>query len=130
MVIFGGFQQGNRTNMTSIYNFATNTWENVEIPHGQPIPCSRSGHSASIYNGNMYVFGGKNDSSEKSIKAWESQKLNDLWVFNIADKKWVEVEPEGEVPVERSGQTPDVYDDFMVVFGGIWDFEKQIFLTL
>merc|ERR1711971_109084 len=80
MIIFGGFQSGERTNQTSIYNFTTNMWENVTIPNGQPVPCSRSGHSASIYNGMMYIFGGKNDSSEK---------LNDLWVFNIAEKKWV-----------------------------------------
>ena len=48
MIIFGGFQQGNRTNQTSVYNFTTNQWENIDIAPGQPIPCSRSGHSASI----------------------------------------------------------------------------------
>ena len=117
MIIFGGFQQGNRTNQTSVYNFTTNTWENVEIPPGQPAPCARSGHSASVYNGNMYVFGGKDDSSEK---------LNDLWVYNIAEKKWVEVEPEGEIPFERSGHSSDVYGDYLCVFGGIWDVTKEL----
>lgn len=34
MVVFGGFQQGNRTNMTSVFSFTTNQWENIEIPHG------------------------------------------------------------------------------------------------
>ena len=100
MIIFGGFQQGNRTNQTSVYNFTTNQWENIEIAPGQPIPCPRSGHSATIHNGNMYVFGGKDDSSEK---------LNDLWVYNIADKKWIEIEAEGEVPFERSGHSADVF---------------------
>ena len=65
----------------------------------------------------MYVFGGKNDDSEK---------LNDLWVFNITDKRWIEVEPEGEIPVERSGHTSNVYDDYMVIFGGIWDVTKEL----
>lgn len=80
MIIFGGFQQGNRTNETEVYNFTTNSWEQIELASGQPAPCARSGHTASIYSGNMYVFGGKNDDCEK---------LNDLWVFNIGEKKWI-----------------------------------------
>ena len=117
MIIFGGFQQGNRTNQTAVYSFPTNMWENVEIAPGQPVPSPRSGHSASIYNGNMYVFGGKDDNSEK---------LNDLWVYNLADKRWVEIEAEGEIPFERSGHTSDIYEDFLVIFGGIWDVTKEL----
>ena len=117
MIIFGGFQQGNRTNQTAVYNFTTNSWENVDIAPGQPIPCPRSGHSAAIFNGNMYVFGGKNDSSEK---------MNDLWVYNIADKRWVEVMADGDPPLERSGHSADVYDDYLVIFGGIWDVTKEL----
>ena len=117
MIIFGGFQQGNRTNQTSIYNFTTNQWENIEIAPGQPMPCSRSGHSASIYNGNMYVFGGKNDDSEK---------LNDLWVYNIAEKRWVEIGATGNIPFERSGHSSDIFDDHLVIFGGIWDVTKEL----
>lgn len=65
----------------------------------------------------MYIFGGKDDSSEK---------LNDLWVYNIADKKWIEVEAEGEAPYERSGHSSDIYDDYLVIFGGIWDVTKEL----
>ena len=117
MIVFGGFEQGTRSNQTSVYNFTTNTWENIEIMAGQPIPCPRSGHSAAIHNGNMYVFGGKNEDAEK---------LNDLWVYNIADKRWAEIEAEGEIPFERSGHSADIYDDYMVVFGGIWDVTKEL----
>ena len=103
--------------MVSIYSFVNNQWENVELEIGAPAPCARSGHSASVFNGNMYVFGGKNDSSEK---------LNDLWLFNIADKKWIEIEAEGEVPFERSGHSSDIYEDYLVIFGGIWDVTKEL----
>ena len=65
----------------------------------------------------MYVFGGKNDSSEK---------LNDLWVFNIGDKKWIEIEAEGEIPFERSGHSSDIYGEYLVIFGGIWDVTKEL----
>ena len=65
----------------------------------------------------MYVFGGKNDDSEK---------LNDLWVYNLAEKRWVEIEAEGEVPFERSGHSSDICQDHLVVFGGIWDVTKEL----
>ena len=117
MIIFGGFQQGNRTNQTSVYNFTTNSWENIELGPGQPVPCARSGHTASIYGGNMYVFGGKDDSSEK---------LNDLWVYNISEKKWIEIIADGETPFERSGHSSDVFGEYLVIFGGIWDVTKEL----
>ena len=65
----------------------------------------------------MYVFGGKNNDSEK---------LNDLWVYNIADKKWAEIEAEGDMPFERSGHSSDVFDEYLVIFGGIWDVTKEL----
>ena len=65
----------------------------------------------------MYVFGGKNDDSEK---------LNDLWVYNIAEKRWVEIEASGNIPFERSGHSSDIFDDHLVIFGGIWDVTKEL----
>ena len=65
----------------------------------------------------MYVFGGKNDDSEK---------LNDLWVYNIAEKRWIEIEADGELPFERSGHSSDVFQDYLVIFGGIWDVTKEL----
>ena len=83
MVIFGGFMQGTRTNETSIFNITANNWVNVKFPRGEALPCPRSGHSASIYNGSMYIFGGKDENSEK---------INDLWCFNIADQMWKRIQ--------------------------------------
>ena len=65
----------------------------------------------------MYVFGGKNDDSEK---------MSDLWVFNIADEMWTELLPSGEIPFERSGHSMSVIGDNIVVFGGIWDVTKEL----
>ena len=65
----------------------------------------------------MYVFGGKNEDSEK---------LNDLWVYNIADKRWAEIEAEGDIPFERSGHSADIFEDYLVIFGGIWDVTKEL----
>ena len=65
----------------------------------------------------MYIFGGKNDDSEK---------LNDLWVYNIAEKRWVEIEATGNIPFERSGHSSDIFGDHLVIFGGIWDVTKEL----
>ena len=65
----------------------------------------------------MYVFGGKDEDSEK---------LNDLWVFNLAEKRWVEIEAQGDIPFERSGHSSDVFDGHLVIFGGIWDVTKEL----
>ena len=65
----------------------------------------------------MHVFGGKNDDSEK---------MSDLWVFNIADEMCTELLPSGEIPFERSGHSMSVIGDNIVVFGGIWDVTKEL----
>jgi N-acetylneuraminic acid mutarotase len=61
MIVFGGFVQGTRVNLISIYNFTNNSWKNVEYHQHVNLPCARSGHSTVVHGGNMYVFGGKND---------------------------------------------------------------------
>lgn len=65
----------------------------------------------------MYVFGGKNDDSEK---------MNDLWVFNISDSIWTELKAKGDIPYERSGHSMALLNDTIVVFGGIWDVTKEL----
>ena len=65
----------------------------------------------------MYVFAGKNEDSEK---------LCDFWVYSIADKRWAEIYADGEIPFERSGHSSDIFDDYLVIFGGIWDVTKEL----
>jgi N-acetylneuraminic acid mutarotase len=75
MIVFGGFCDGFRTNDVGIYNIGTNTWSKFsDRSSQQALPCPRSGHSAVFYSGHMFIFGGKDDDSEK---------LDDLWTFNI-----------------------------------------------
>lgn len=52
--------------------------------------------------------------------------MNDLWVYSILEKKWVEIVADGDIPYERSGHSSDVYEDFLVIFGGIWDVTKEL----
>jgi N-acetylneuraminic acid mutarotase len=84
MVIYGGFVEGYRSSETIMYDFKTRKWENVE-PKSNVIPEPRAGHSCSIYNDGLYVFGGKDD---------DNNKLNDLWCFDLKSYIWKEIKVE------------------------------------
>jgi Rab9 effector protein with kelch motifs len=74
MVIFGGFlPNGERTNDIFMYYFKENKWEKVSVL-GLDLPRPRAGHSALVFGDSMVIFGGRDE---------ESNKLNDIWVFNF-----------------------------------------------
>ena len=49
MVVFGGFEDGERVNTVAIYNLKTNVWQRVQYPTKASVPCPRSGHTAVVY---------------------------------------------------------------------------------
>jgi N-acetylneuraminic acid mutarotase len=66
----------------------------------------------------MYVFGGKDD---------DNNKLNDLWKLDLPTNAWTEIKPvDGFKPLERSGHSCDIYEGYMVVFGGIYEITKEL----
>jgi N-acetylneuraminic acid mutarotase len=79
MIIFGGFKEGIRTNEMLRYTFSTNRWSPVIIDKHSPQPTGRSSHCACMYQGCMYIFGGKDVDHEK---------LNDLWRFDFQTETW------------------------------------------
>jgi N-acetylneuraminic acid mutarotase len=118
MVIFGGFEDGERINSTVIYNMKTNVWQHIKLEEKQARPCPRSGHSAAYADGVMYVFGGKD---------CDSNKLNDLWSFNLKGNFWTPLLPTGGVvPCVRSGHSSCMYDGYLVIFGGIVEVTKEL----
>ena len=118
MVVFGGFQDGERNNSVAIYQLKTNIWQKVKHPENAKLPCPRSGHTAVVHDGSMYVFGGKAD---KGIK------LNDLWAFNLLSHAWKKINPVDEViPEIRSGHSSCIYEDLILVFGGIFEITREL----
>jgi len=63
----------------------------------------------------MYVIGGTVDTGRK----------NDFWRLDLASWTWSEVEQVGNYPEERSGHTAIVYNDTIVLFGGIQDVTRE-----
>jgi N-acetylneuraminic acid mutarotase len=59
MILFGGFNNGYRTNLVFRLNLKTLKWDKMEAKGSKP--CARTGHSAVVFNDQMIIFGGKSD---------------------------------------------------------------------
>jgi host cell factor len=59
LYIFGGMDEDN-TKFCDLWelDLQTETWKEIHLPDGSPMPGPRSGHSASIFKNKMYIFGG------------------------------------------------------------------------
>lgn len=109
-----------RNNDVYIYNFKDNEWTKLNIKC--EAPCPRSGHSSVVYEDKennceyMYIFGGKNS---------KNQKLNDLWKLNLQTLTWSLIITDTQI-TPRSGHSSDVYKDYIVVYGGIFDITREL----
>ncbi|CAL4067127.1 unnamed protein product [Meganyctiphanes norvegica] len=74
------------------------------------IPKGRRSHSASIYDGHLYVFGGYNSK--------ENQHFNDLHRFDPIKQNWEVVHPSGDGPCPRRRQACCVAGSKLFIFGG------------
>lgn len=70
------------------------------------VPMPRWGHSASIYEGKMYVFGGRN-----------CDDLNDFFAFDTATYQWEQLDC-ANAPVPRRRHSSGFVGRCMFVFGG------------
>jgi len=81
MYIFGG-QDDENNKLCDLWEFDINqrTWRQItDFPADSYQPGPRSGHSASIYNGKMYIFGGILELTKE---------LNELLAFDFAKGSW------------------------------------------
>jgi N-acetylneuraminic acid mutarotase len=80
-------------------------------------PEPRAGHSAILFEDKMYVYGGKNE---------ENNKLNDFWSFDLTTFEWQRLADADNVGLSRSGHSVCVYENHMIVFGGIHEITKEL----
>lgn len=113
MVVFGGYAAGERSSNVYTLNLASEKWKQAQTSKG---PEGRSNHTAVIFKDHMYVFGGTND---------EGEKLRDFWKLDMRTYHWEEVIGQGEVPSGRSGHSCVIYNDVMIIFGGMKDITKE-----
>ncbi|KAB0799598.1 hypothetical protein PPYR_00841 [Photinus pyralis] len=86
----------------------THTWCKPHTTGTQPI--GRRSHSAFVYNGKMYIFGGYN--------ALKLQHYNDLFEYDPITSEWTLIKPQGNGPCSRRRQACIVVSDRVFLFGG------------
>ena len=65
----------------------------------------------------MAVFGGRDSDNEK---------LNDLWLFDMTTITWRLIHDAIDPPIPRSGHSASIFNDKMLVFGGIFEVTKEL----
>ncbi|MCJ8738572.1 hypothetical protein PDJAM_G00037220 [Pangasius djambal] len=84
MWVVGGYTF-NYSNFQMIlnYNLDSGTWNTVASSSG---PVSRYGHSLTLYQDKLYMFGGKLEMGSGNV-------TDELWVFNMQSKSWAQQSP-------------------------------------
>lgn len=114
-LIFGGYVGAKKSNKVFEFLVDENKWREIPNKKDQKLPAPRTGHSAVIYNGSMYIFGGSSA---------ECDKLCDFWKYDISNENWSEIKPpEGQEetclwPRVRSGHSAVIHGTTMYIFGG------------
>lgn len=92
-------------------------------------PGGRHDHSAVMYDGRMYIFGGMNGLQTK----------DELWSWNFSSRKWTKIRCHRGGPPPMKGHCTCRLDDTMLVFGGscgnvlhsdLWSFHFSECLSL
>ncbi|XP_053373566.1 uncharacterized protein LOC123531059 [Mercenaria mercenaria] len=86
---------------------------------GSERPCIRRHHSAVVYNGAMYIYGGYIDMKGSSAE---------LWRYQVDDEEWELVSPRQQIrntPSGRHGHTAVVYNKHMWLYGGNTDLSAK-----
>lgn len=112
--IFGGNIAGFKNDQIYVFDTQTHKWSKPEHEKG---PCARSSHSQVFYNDRLYIFGGKDQ---------DTNKLNDFWEYDISKNTWKEIPGSDDMPLTRSGHSACIYKNFMIVFGGIHELTQEL----
>jgi len=86
----------------------------MEVAKESPVPEPRAGHSSVVHGDTMLIMGGKCEGNAK---------LNDVWEFNFVTRSWRQIDAKTNDPskviLERSGHSAELYNNQMLIFGGI-----------
>lgn len=81
----------------------------------------RYGHSSVIYGDSMITFGGANLDGNLSSD-------DNFYELNLTNFKWKKMKSEGETPTPRNGHTMNLFQDKLILFGGLKQFESEKFI--
>eukprot|EP01102_Stenamoeba_stenopodia_P022805 TRINITY_DN963_c0_g1_i3.p1 TRINITY_DN963_c0_g1~~TRINITY_DN963_c0_g1_i3.p1 ORF type:complete len:658 (-),score=154.57 TRINITY_DN963_c0_g1_i3:105-2078(-) len=105
VIMFGGKSNG-YFNDVHFFDLNTHRWKKVSVHREQP--SKRYGHSAVLFEGGMYIFGGYDT---------DGLACSDLWRFDLGQLSWSKVTTK-RAPYARLHHSAVVYNGKMYVFGG------------
>ncbi|KAI7862586.1 hypothetical protein BDF14DRAFT_1853469, partial [Spinellus fusiger] len=105
LFVFGG--GGNVSDDLNFLHLSDMRWEAIKSVKGIS-PCKRYGHTATLWNNCILVFGGCNEFQEY---------CNDLHVFDLEKLTWFQPKTTGHIPARYLHSTI-VYQDKLFVYGG------------
>jgi len=128
-IVFGGFDGTSRVNDCFGFDFTMNKWLPI-IPTAGVAPSPRHSHSAIVYEGSLYIFGG-----------YDGSYRSDFCEFNFSTTTWSTVAASGRPPRARYRATCVLHDHTMILFGGhdgtrhlsdthLFDFHTQTWTNL
>ncbi|KAJ7347975.1 galactose oxidase [Mycena albidolilacea] len=95
-------------------------WEEILPAREDPVPRARYFHTVDIWNNHLVVFGGLCERS----KSGQLRVLNDVRLFNISTRRWLqsprvpEVSPKSSVPQPRHAHLSCVSSNLLFIIGG------------
>lgn len=111
--LWGGRNDQRSCNVLFVFNAYSQTWSRPAVRGIKP--AARDGHSATISNGKMYIFGGFEDDIDRFSQ--------DIHVLNLQTFSWDFVLTRGIPPSWRDFHTLSCIGDKLYVFGGRSDNE-------
>ncbi|KAI1284994.1 Kelch domain-containing protein 3 [Halotydeus destructor] len=108
IILWGGRNDEGACNVVYIYDVHEKKWIKPQV--GGTKPGSRDGHSATIVNSAMYIFGGFEDDSERFSQ--------DIYRLNLRTMVWTHVLTHGNPPKWRDFHSASCIEDRLYIFGG------------
>ncbi|XP_071958650.1 multiple epidermal growth factor-like domains protein 8 [Antedon mediterranea] len=108
--IFGGFDMNRVLDDIIMFNFTSNTWQDIQ-PSTDIKPVGRRSHTVVLYQDELIVFGGMLSNGSYS---------NELWSFQITSFEWQLLHPGAHsVPVARADHSASIVEySGLYIFGG------------
>ncbi|CAG9572042.1 conserved hypothetical protein [Leishmania major strain Friedlin] len=110
-------------------------WSPVKTAPMTDLPHARSGHSMSVYQDELFVYGGYSTQKFNRFKKSEATVHHDLWMITLRQEKalacsegplpvWTKIKLGGIPPPIRCGVSCAFKDKRLYLFGGVVDIES------
>ncbi|KAG5438883.1 hypothetical protein PCANB_002213 [Pneumocystis canis] len=119
LYLFGGTNSNQWFNDVWVFDYKNLSWK--EVVCNGCIPQPREGHSASLIDDIIYIFGGR---------GLDGSDLGDLIAFKITTSRWYIFQNMGPSPSPRSGHTLTSFGQKIIVLGGEGSLNKTEDLSI